>query len=659
MSMIRVFRPLLLLLCLIAIGPVASASDALPLLHPLFSDHAVLQRDRPVPVWGWADPGTRVTIHFADQTKLATAAADGTWTCTLNALKASTVARTLSVETTPAGASAEAKDLLVGDVWLCSGQSNMEMGITLCNEDDEIASAKPAGIRLLTVPHHTAYQPQKTMVADWKLCTPEALREGGWGGFSATAYFFGKKLHQELGVPIGLVHSSWGGTVAEAWTSAPSLGAFPEFQSQLQEVNAIASSKAADPQIEYLNAWFKTHDPGTAKGWHQPSIDTTTWRQVTLPGRWAHCGIPGYEGIVWATRDIDLPADWVDKPLVVQVGEISDNDTTWLNGVEIGRTNLFGAARRYQVPAGIAKAGKNTVTLRVTNAGGGGILADTQPMCIYPAGHDDVAISLSGPWSLQETAKKDDTGQPLVGNPNVSSVLYNGMIAPLEPAALAGAIWYQGEANASRAHQYQSLLPTLIRDWRRAFHRADLPFHIVSLANYKQAHDQPRDHPWAELREAQAMTAKSVPNCGLAITIDIGEANDIHPKNKREVGRRLALSALATTYGKSVVGSGPWFRAIDIENDRIRIHFDHSDGGLVLKGASNRSFAVAGSDRKFVWATPVIDGDSVIVSSPEVKHPVAVRYAWDTNPQACLYNGVGLPAVPFRSDSWPGVTEGK
>jgi sialate O-acetylesterase len=258
---------------------------------------------------------------------------------------------------------------------------------------------------------------------------------------------------------------------------------------------------------------------------------------------------------------------------------------------------------------------------------------------------------------LQETAKLADTGRPLVGNPNVPSVLYNGMVAPLLPSALTGVIWYQGEANASRAHQYRSLLPAMLLDWRKQFARRDLAFHIVSLANYQATGDQPRDNAWAELREAQAMTAKTVPDCGLAVTIDIGNATDIHPKNKREVGRRLALSALATTYGKPVSGSGPWFSSLDVEGERIRIHFDHADEGLRLKEPTGKSFAIAGEDRRFVWAKAVIDGETVIVSSPAVPKPVAVRYAWDSNPEASLFNGAGLPAVPFRSDDWPGITD--
>ena len=659
LKMTGFLSPILLIpLLIVTAAPSMDASEAHPLLHPLFSDHAIIQRDRPVTIWGWAEPGTKLTLRFAGQTKQTSAGPDGKWACSLDPLAASGEGRRLEVETDKPDLTASVDDVLVGDVWLCSGQSNMEMGITLCKEDEEIAQANHPGIRLLSIPHKPAFESQETFVAEWQPCSPQALREGGWGGFSGTAYFFGKKLHQELGIPVGLIHSSLGGTVAEAWTSAHALESFPEFQSQLDEVSAIAASTADDPEVEYLDAWFRKHDPGTAKGWFKADADTSGWCEVNLPGNWADCGIPGFEGVVWAQRQIELPAAWAGKPLVVRAGEISDNDTTWLNDTVIGRTNQFGVPRRYRIEAGIAKPGTNTITLRVTNAGGGGILADQHPLSIHPDGDEKAAISLAGKWRLQETAKMAETGRPMVGNPNVPGVLYKGMIAPLIPCALTGVIWYQGEANTERAHQYRKLLPTLIQDWRNRFQRDDLAFHIVSLANYQKSHDQPRDHPWAELREAQAMTAKNVPHCGLAVAIDIGDAADIHPKNKRDVGERLALSALASTYGKPVAGSGPWFRSITVENGSIRIRFDHTDGGLQIKGKSARSFAIAGADRKFVWAQAAIDGDSIVVSSPSIPKPVAVRYAWDANPEACLFNGAGLPAVPFRSDDWPGRSSG-
>jgi|694.fasta_scaffold21335_3 sialate O-acetylesterase len=639
-------RCFLLVSSLFALCSSLSSAAEKPLLHPFFSDHGVLQRGRAVPVWGWAEPGKKVAIEFAGQRKEAVAGKDGKWVCQLDPMEASSEGRTLKVESHVRGRRVEISDLLVGDIWLCSGQSNMEMGIVGCNEEEEIFKANYPNLRLLTLPHVVAYKPQETFSGNWKPCNPDSLR----GGFSAVAYFFGKKLHQELNIPIGLIHSSWGGTMIEAWMSGESLKSFPQAQAELKMVEEIANSTAPNPLAEIMNAWFLKHDPGTQKGWEKETTDASKWREVTLPNNYAACGIPGYEGVVWIQREFDLPAGWEDADLAIGLGIIHDTDTTWLNGKEIGRTDSYEHARRYEVPPGTAKAGKNIITLRITNAGGGGIEVNGPPMMVTPEISDSVVVPLLGKWRLQETAGKGKTGRPLVGNPRVSTVLYNGMIAPLEPCALTGAIWYQGEANAGDAKSYSKLLPAMIADWRKRFQRDDMAFHIVSLANYQDAGEQPRENAWAELREAQAITAKTVPHCGLAIAIDIGDAKDIHPKNKRDVGHRIALSALAKTYGKSNSYSGPSYREMKVEGDRIRLSFDHADDGLKFKGATDKSFAIAAADGKFAWAKAEINGAEVIVSSPEVAKPVAVRYAWDSNPQAPLYNGAGLPAVPFRTD---------
>ena len=248
---------------------------------------------------------------------------------------------------------------------------------------------------------------------------------------------------------------------------------------------------------------------------------------------------------------------------------------------------------------------------------------------------------------------------PDAANPNLATVLYNGMIAPLLPFAIKGAIWYQGESNADRAYQYRELLPVMIRDWRQRFGVGDFPFYIVQLAGFTASQPQPRENDWAELREAQAFTARRVRNCGLAVAIDLGEANDIHPKNKRDVGVRLALNALARTYGKKVEYSGPWYKSMKLENGAILLRFEHAGSGLVAKGGMLKGFALAGDDKKFVWADAKIDGQTVVVSSPQVPRPAAVRYGWDSNPICNLYNGAGLPAVPFRTDDWPGITRGR
>jgi sialate O-acetylesterase len=277
-------------------------------------------------------------------------------------------------------------------------------------------------------------------------------------------------------------------------------------------------------------------------------------------------------------------------------------------------------------------------------------------MKVYPSGDEGSAISLAGPWRVQDTATRASTGAALAGNPNICTVLYNGMIAPLIPFAIKGVVWYQGESNAERAYQYRALLQTMIRDWRSRFGVGDFGFHIVSLANYREVFAAPRDSDWAELREAQAMAAKALPNCGIAMAIDIGEAADIHPRDKQEVGRRLALSALAITYGKKIEWSGPWYKSMKITRKGITLSFDHAQSGLIAKGDELAGFAIAGEDRRFIWADAVIDGKTVLVSSPAVAKPVAVRYGWDANPTCNLFNKENLPAVPFRTDDWPGIT---
>lgn len=648
--------PALLGLLLAAATPSASATGrAMPTeyLHPLFSDHAVLQRDMPLRIWGTAGWGEQLTVTFAGQTRHVKADDQGHWSCTLDPMPASFESRTLQVSNHQLNKADMATDILVGDVWLCSGQSNMEWPITQTDEDEEIAKADHPHLRLLTIPHEVAYKPQSMIDSKWQHCSPETLRAGAQGGFSAVAYFFGRKLQEELKVPIGLIHSSWGGTMIEAWMSAETLQGWHPAQGQMNLLRNIAESNDPKALDKIMDEWFMKHDIGTQQGWHKGTQDTSDWKEVDWPNSWAGCGIKGHEGITWIQREFELPADWETQPLVFQLGTIADTDTTWINGTEIGRTNSFEVATEYTVPVGIVKAGKNTITMRITNAGGGGIHNKNTPLTvsplhITPAEAHQLDPILSGKWKLKTTATKGKTGRPIAGNPRVPTVLHNAMIAPLKPCALKGVIWYQGEANAGAPKQYAKLLPMMIADWRKQFDHPELAFHIVSLANYMERSEVPRDHGWAGLREAQAMAARNVPHCGLAVTIDIGDAKDIHPKNKRDVGLRLALSALERTYGKDLVGSGPWYREMKIEGDKLRLDFDYAEG-LQFRGEVDKAFAIAGKDGKFVWAKAEIHDKSVLVSSPEVPEPIAVRYAWDANPQAPLYNAAGLPAVPFRS----------
>jgi len=638
----------------VALQSQVQSSDSVsrPFLHPLFTDHAVLQRDVRVPVWGWSKPGEQVTISFAGQEKKAIAECDGSWKVYLDAMPASTEPRQLLVSSSKSKSSIIRNDVLVGDVWLCSGQSNMEMGMGMCKVSNEISRVELPLIRLLMVPHKIAFKPEQALSCAWQPCTPTTLLQGGWGGFSAAGFFFGRELHRELNVPIGLIQSAWGGTVCEAWTSREALKPLPDFKVGLDPVDQVLTSPGPDQLRSAMEAWYHSKDPGTANAWYKPETDVSTWRTVTMPAGWSACGLSKFEGVVWVQHTFEMPASWAGKELVLNLGIIADVDTTWLNGIKVGAADYFDQSRTYRVPAQAMKPGKNVLALRIVNIGGGGMLGKPEELCIHPAGAPGSALSLAGQWRIQATAPRASTGAALAGNPNICTVLYNGMIAPLFPFAIKGVIWYQGEANADRGYQYRTLLPAMIKDWRSRFGGGEFGFHIVSLANYKPVCEVPRDNDWAELREAQAMTAKALPNCGVAMAIDIGDANDIHPKNKQEVGRRLALSALAITYGKKIEWSGPWYKSMEICEKGIRLTFDHAKSGLVAKGKKLTGFAVAGPDKKFVWADAVIDGDTVLVSSPAVPKPVAVRYGWDSNPTCNLYNTEDLPAVPFRTDEW-------
>ena len=635
-----------------------------PFLHPLFSDGAVLQRGVTVPVWGWAAPGERVTVAFAGQQKTAVAAADGKWVVRLDALPASAEARTLVVSGSGAEHARQVADVLVGDVWLCSGQSNMEMGIGACNVPDEIAAADFPQIRLLTVPKAVRFERQDVADVRWSACNPQTVAAGGWGGFSAAGYFFGRELHQQLQIPIGLIHSSWGGTICEAWASATGLASLPDFTDRLAQVADIAAAmREGRPADSGREAWYAAHDPGTAAGWYKSEVDEAGWTESEQPREWQQAGLPDFDGIAWHRRSFEAPADWAGRDLVLELGPVDDADTTYFNGTRVGAQDDWQSARIYRVPGRLVKAGRNVIAVRVLDTASlGGLCGQPAQLRVYPVGQPAGAVALAGPWKLRASRPLGELASRPPGlennNPNTSTVLFNGMIAPLLPFAIKGAIWYQGESNAGRGRQYRALLPAMIADWRAHFGVGDFPFYIVSLAAFMPPSAQPVECEWAELREAQALTARNIPNCGLAVAIDIGDAQDIHPKNKRDVGRRLALAALAQTYGQPVEGSGPWYRAMTVEAGRAVLQFDHA-AGLTAKGGPLTGFAVAGADRKFVWADAVIAGETVVVSSPAVAEPVAVRYAWHANPVCNLYNGAGLPAVPFRTDDWPGLTDGK
>jgi sialate O-acetylesterase len=633
-------------------------ASARPFVHPLFTDNLVVQRDCPVPVWGWAEPGQPVTVRLHNKKATVRTDARGRWLAKVGPFKAGGPF-VLKIE---GPQTVTLTNVLVGDVWICSGQSNMEMGIGGVNDAAaEIARADFPRIRLFTVPKRIASTPQDIVTGGtWEACTPATVAAGGWGGFSAVGYFFGRELHRELGVPIGLIHTSWGGTVAEAWTSVEALQAMEDFRPALAQL-AQTTTNQSEPGAtleRLMSDWYARNDPGSAAGtgWAAPAFADSDWKSMTLPQNWEQAGLPDFDGVVWFRKEIELPADWAGREARLHLGPIDDRDVAWVNGVRIGGMDDWMAARDYSIPAGVLQAGRNVIVVRVLDTGGGGgIYGKPEQMQLELAKAANAGpVALAGPWHYRESvslAKAAPVPQALENNPNVVTVLYNGMIAPLVPFAVKGAIWYQGESNAGRARQYRTLLPTMIADWRSRFGVGDFPFLIVQLANFMATQPEPVESAWAELREAQGLTSQRVRHAGLAVAIDIGDAADIHPKNKQEVGRRLALAAEGIAYRKKIEYSGPVFRALTREGNRIRLQFDHVGGGLAARGgAPLQGFAVAGADGKFVWADAVIEGGTVVVSSAQVREPAAVRYGWADNPICNLVNRAGLPAPPFRTN---------
>lgn len=633
----------------------------------LFSNHMVLQRNKPVPVWGTAEPGSTIKVTFKDQRKQAKANSEGQWKLKLDPEAAGGPFRLTII----AGDTLSFEDVMVGEVWLASGQSNMEMPLAgwgkIKNYRQEIAHADYPNIRLFTVERSMSPKPLDKInnKNGWLRCSPETIPE-----FSAAAYFFGRSLYKDLDVPIGLIHSSWGGTIVEAWTSRGTLEQFPEFSDELAELR----QKAEDPgereasyekKMAKWNQEVQAKDDGMNNGkpvWAGTQLDDASWSTMRLPTLWEDAGLDGMDGVVWFRKSFNLPQNWNGDKATVQLGPIDDNEITWINGQKVGATEGYTEVRKYTVPPGLLKAGSNTIVVRVLDTGGGGgLYGQADEMKLVDSSGN--TISLSGSWKYKvgvSTKELSDLPNP-TNIPNRPTVLYNAMIHPLIPYRIRGAIWYQGESNAGRAYQYRKLFSGMIKDWRNLWDQGDFPFFFVQLANYKARKDQPAESEWAELREAQAM-ALELPNTGMATAIDIGNAKDIHPKNKQEVGRRLALQARNKVYGEDVVASGPMYKpnSMKVDGNKVRLAFNHVDGGLTTQGSNElKGFAVAGSDQTFHWTDARIEGNQVVVWSDEVDQPVAVRYAWAANPGCNLYNEAGLPAVPFRTDDWPGITKGR
>ncbi len=633
-------------------------------LPAIFTDNMVLQQQTEAPIWGESSPRKKVKIITSWNRKQYITKADesGNWKILV---KTPQYGGPYSIVISD-GSILRLVNVMIGEVWLCSGQSNMEMPLAgwgkINNYEQEIAAADYPNIRLLQVEKKTSTLPLKDVevaMGGWVECSPKTIPS-----FSATAYFFGRELYKNKQIPIGLIHTSWGGTLAEAWTSGSSLKTMPDFVPAIKSIEAEAltpeQAKALyDKQLADWNNEVIAKDKGFVNGqpaWSKVSFDDNDWKSIKAPGYLEKQGFPNFDGIVWLRKSIEIPESWASKRLTLSLGTIDDNDVTYFNGEEIGRTNGWDQFRNYPIPAILVEKGKAVITVRVHDTGGeGGFYGEASAMKLTDSSGN--SISLSGEWKCNASlnATEISPAPRSFSDPNRCSVLFNAMLNPLIPYGIRGAIWYQGEANADRAYQYRELLPLMIKDWRQHWGK-EFPFYIVQLANFKNMDGDVSASQWAELREAQLQTALHLKNTGLAVTIDIGDTKDIHPKNKQEVGRRLSLIARANAYGENISYSGPEFDSYQIEGNAIRLRFKHTEGGLVSKEKSLKGFYIAGLDHKFLSAEAKIDGDDILVSHGDIINPVAVRYAWADDPTGNLYNGAGLPASPFRTDDWPGIT---
>lgn len=634
-------------------GQAASAPVAkpLPFVSPIFGDNMVLQRGKLDAIWGWSEPGDTVRVQFGASSATGTAGTDRRWVVRIQP-PAVGGPYTLTI----AGhQTVELHNVLVGDVWLCGGQSNMGLPLEFAkNADEEIKAANHPEIRFLTVRGHPAYHHVDFIEGDWRVVSPESA-----SSISAVGYYFARKVQQEMRIPIGLVIDSVGGTPAESWTSAEALRPLRDFDVPLAELDRLKAENAPE-YGNYVTHWYDQYDIGEKGNWAAPEFDDSTWKAVPIPGGFVQLGVPDTPALVWFRREISLPDPLPAGRAMLHLGEIERMDTVYINGKSVGGSAWVENPRVYPVSDAL-KPGRNVIAIRVLKTKpDGGFLS--KPEDIHLSIGDQTIFPLAGQWKA-ELSVDARPPQPLPiayeNWPVMPTVLYEGMLAPVAPLSITGAIWYQGEQNSPRGYQYRKILPVMIADWRSLFAQGDFPFYIVGLPAFTKRRPVPVDgDDWTETRESQAITAATVPNSCLAVTIDTGDSDNIHAKDKQPVGDRLALCALARHYGKSVAYSGPTLESVERLPDSIRLHFAHTDGGLVVKGDKLEEFSIAGDDSKWVWADARIDGDTVVVSSPSVLSPTQVRYAWQSNPAATLFNGAGLPAVPFRTDTWPGKTEG-
>lgn len=647
-------------------------------LPAIFSDHMVLQRAAKVPIWGQAFPGEGVIVTIDGQTVKATADGEGRWKAVLNLQTSGPGPFEMQVE----GRNViRIADVVVGEVWLASGQSNMEFKLDqTIYGPKEVAASDNVKLRHFQVKTAALPAPTRDLEGTWEISSPATS-----GGFSAVGYFFARELQKNLGVPVGIINASVGATPSEAWTSEQALNTVPALKAGKERILQEAKDYPS-AQVKFSSdfaRWLKdmSREDKATGAWEADS-GTDGWEKVTLPGDLKKAGTAG---VLWLRRTVDIPQAMSGRSPRLDMGLFGGVSAVFWNGSLIKKYTAEESAnantrQAYDIPASLIKTGANVLTIR--------LYAPLEyPVLSAPIKLD--ALNLAGDWEIKsETQFPALTAEarssfPAMPPPALAPRflpyhLFNGMIHPLIPYALRGVIWYQGEANSPRAFQYRTAFPLLIEDWRTRWGQESLPFYFCQLANFKAKSEKPGDHPWAEMREAQAMALK-LPQTGQAVLIDLGEAGDIHPRNKKDVGQRLAKIALAKDYGQAIPFSGPAYQSMKVEGNKIRLTFKSNGGGLVAKPVPSthvvkslknetaslvrnspnselEGFAVCASDQKWVWADAKIEGEDVIVWADSVSAPVAVRYAWGFNPTGNLYNAADLPASPFRTDDFPAKT---
>lgn len=609
-----------------------------------FGDHMVLQRDMPIKVWGKAKPGKRVTVTLTGKKVSTKSDKEGAWSVTLPARNAGGP-YTMTVKS--GNETIEYTDILVGEVWLCSGQSNMEWRLRdVRNAEQEVAESNYPMMRSFNVDKRMEYTPQENLGGYWQVCSPETSHD-----FSAVAYFFALNLHKETGIPIGFINSSWGGTDIETWISLDTICQYPKYNEQINLLATNGIEAFVENSASQYNAFIEAcnNDAGEKEVWYKPGYDRSTWKSHAAPREWSNDELGPLDGVVWMTYKFDIPKELLGNDALLSLACIDDSEKTWVNGHFIGETHGYNVLRTYIVPAEVLGT-ENEIAVKVTDSGsGGGIYGNASDMYLLIGGR---RLPLHGDWQYKVSVNSADYNYTSVGPNSFPSLLYNAMINPLVGLSMRGVIWYQGCNNVDRANEYYRLFPSLINDWRARWGQ-EFPFYWVQLANYLQPTDVPVESNWARLRDAQTATL-ALPRTGQAVIIDLGEANDIHPRNKQDVGARLARHALHNDYGMTeVYHMSPMVKEVKADGNELTVTFDNVADGLEVHGRYGYlcGFTVADTDGVYHYAKARIeDNNKVVLSCDKVSQPCKVRYAWADNPDdANLYNSEGLAATPFEA----------